>query len=761
MADKHPAVSASDEERTTVDPGALDNWNDEKTVADPPSTSTTDVDEVTDPKTNERGGPSDVVVVNRSALGSESETVDELTIEEQAGKLRIPRPPSKLPDASLVVRTGPLEGRTFRITKPVITVGRARENDIVITDLSISRRHLKIEFDGIAFYLQDLSSGNGTIVNGRDEDDRYRLVNRDALELGRSIITFESVAMKAQAPKIAPPKPRSPQGKGKPSAQRPTQSLRSSGKHPEFVSDVDDDASTIAGQRRPGPDPSGKPPGRGPAPKAAKPRDLVMPRDPSPSAKPRMTVSSPAVPAPQRPPSSRPTLARPSQPPPIIAPVSLEEEEPTTAAAAPRRPVITRDPAPSLPRPNSRAVPSSAPPPRSHPSAPPPSRPHGSAPPHHGGPHPAHSSASVVYPTAPSQFNRSGAALALSPRNSAQPVGIMAPVEAASNRRWIAFIALLAVATVVGVAVAAISGGGGGETKAATPPVAMDAGAVSSDAAAARQPKIVELAKVDAGTEAIEKKDAGKVAAVTRTFAPEELGTFETGLGQPTPAIADKPDETKPDDPKPDETKPDDPKPDETKPDETKPDANKALVKRLRSQANAAYAKGSYSRAASLSLKAAAKTKGREAKRLRSRAKNLSSLQSLMRRADGADAITAFINYNTARKIDRRLGGKNRKRINNSLLKVAPNAARSYMAKKKYSQAAKAVTVARSLGDKSRTDAVKGALERKAQERVKSAKKAIKRDDIDKARKELKAARAMLPTQSALRSEVQDLLSDL
>ena len=72
MASKHPAVSASDEERTTVDPGALDHWQEEKTVADSPdevSTATTDVvpDE---PNRHESFGAasdviSDVIVVNR------------------------------------------------------------------------------------------------------------------------------------------------------------------------------------------------------------------------------------------------------------------------------------------------------------------------------------------------------------------------------------------------------------------------------------------------------------------------------------------------------------------------------------------------------------------------------------------------------------------------------------------------------------------------------------------------------------------------
>lgn len=47
-----------------------------------------------------------------------------------------------------------------------VRVGRAEENDLIVTDPRVSRRHALIEPDGLGWLVVDLNSTNGTWVNG-------------------------------------------------------------------------------------------------------------------------------------------------------------------------------------------------------------------------------------------------------------------------------------------------------------------------------------------------------------------------------------------------------------------------------------------------------------------------------------------------------------------------------------------------------------------------------------------------------------------
>src|ERR1700756_5355637 len=56
----------------------------------------------------------------------------------------------------------------FHVLKDeTITIGRMKGNTIVIEDNSISLMHAKITRKDGQFYLKDLNSTNGTIVNGQ------------------------------------------------------------------------------------------------------------------------------------------------------------------------------------------------------------------------------------------------------------------------------------------------------------------------------------------------------------------------------------------------------------------------------------------------------------------------------------------------------------------------------------------------------------------------------------------------------------------
>jgi pSer/pThr/pTyr-binding forkhead associated (FHA) protein len=88
--------------------------------------------------------------------------------------------------ASLLVRAGPLKGRRFEIRVPVVNVGRADYNDIVLTDESVSTVHAKIQRREGIWVLVDQDSTNGTVVDGE------RVVGETVLTPG-ALIKFGTV----------------------------------------------------------------------------------------------------------------------------------------------------------------------------------------------------------------------------------------------------------------------------------------------------------------------------------------------------------------------------------------------------------------------------------------------------------------------------------------------------------------------------------------------------------------------------------------
>jgi VWFA-related protein len=60
--------------------------------------------------------------------------------------------------------------RRFDVAKQTVTVGRSRENDLVVDHNTVSRQHAAIKLEEDRFHLYDLGSTNGTFVG----DDRVR-----------------------------------------------------------------------------------------------------------------------------------------------------------------------------------------------------------------------------------------------------------------------------------------------------------------------------------------------------------------------------------------------------------------------------------------------------------------------------------------------------------------------------------------------------------------------------------------------------------
>ena len=69
--------------------------------------------------------------------------------------------------AALVAIQGPLTGERFPIDTQPLTIGRSRENAVVLSGLLASRFHAEVRHEANSYVLYDRGSRNGTWVNGK------------------------------------------------------------------------------------------------------------------------------------------------------------------------------------------------------------------------------------------------------------------------------------------------------------------------------------------------------------------------------------------------------------------------------------------------------------------------------------------------------------------------------------------------------------------------------------------------------------------
>lgn len=68
--------------------------------------------------------------------------------------------------AAFGVQAGPDAGEEVPIRVPVARIGSGSQNDVVITDDSVSQAHARLDFEEDAWRITDLRSTNGTYVEG-------------------------------------------------------------------------------------------------------------------------------------------------------------------------------------------------------------------------------------------------------------------------------------------------------------------------------------------------------------------------------------------------------------------------------------------------------------------------------------------------------------------------------------------------------------------------------------------------------------------
>ncbi len=92
--------------------------------------------------------------------------------------------------SKLVCIGGLNKGDEFPLHEGVNTIGRAKDNTIVLFDKKCSRLHAQIIKKGTYYVVEDQGSRNSTSVNGRVIDQRAPLHEGDQIHVGKTLLVL-------------------------------------------------------------------------------------------------------------------------------------------------------------------------------------------------------------------------------------------------------------------------------------------------------------------------------------------------------------------------------------------------------------------------------------------------------------------------------------------------------------------------------------------------------------------------------------------
>ncbi len=113
-------------------------------------------------------------------------------------------PPAAGPGLSAQLRAeqGPLAGQTLAISHSPFTLGRSPDNDLVVPEPLASRHHIRLEARAGRWYLIDLDSANGTLLNRQRVSGEQALNAGDLIAIGETVFVFS--APEPARPALAP-----------------------------------------------------------------------------------------------------------------------------------------------------------------------------------------------------------------------------------------------------------------------------------------------------------------------------------------------------------------------------------------------------------------------------------------------------------------------------------------------------------------------------------------------------------------------------
>ncbi|MBI29726.1 MAG: hypothetical protein CL519_00150 [Actinobacteria bacterium] len=124
---------------------------------------------------------------------SDDEVTDAIEIDPEIPH-RLDREIFETDTGLLVIESGPRSGSRYALDSELISIGREKDADIFLDDVTVSRRHAIIERNESMYTVSDVGSLNGTYLNAESVRSK-ELTDGDVLQIGRfKLVFFHGIA---------------------------------------------------------------------------------------------------------------------------------------------------------------------------------------------------------------------------------------------------------------------------------------------------------------------------------------------------------------------------------------------------------------------------------------------------------------------------------------------------------------------------------------------------------------------------------------
>lgn len=108
----------------------------------------------------------------------------------------------------LIIQNGRNRGKKLAISKPELLIGRSEDCGLRLSSATVSAKHCRLLVKGNRCKIEDLSSENGTFVNGNQIDSRQELRQGDRILIGPLELLF-TVSAASEAKRVINTQPSS------------------------------------------------------------------------------------------------------------------------------------------------------------------------------------------------------------------------------------------------------------------------------------------------------------------------------------------------------------------------------------------------------------------------------------------------------------------------------------------------------------------------------------------------------------------------